>query len=69
MESLGKLFISIGLIMIFLGGVFVLGEKIGLGKMPGDIFIQKENFTLAFPIVSSLIISIILTIVLNLLRK
>lgn len=69
MESLGKFFISIGLIMIFLGGFFVLGGKIGLGKMPGDIFIQRENFTFAFPIVSSLIISIILTILVNLLRK
>lgn len=69
MEPFGKIFINIGLIMILIGVIFTLGHKLGLGKLPGDIFIQKENFTFAFPIVSSLIISIILTIILNIIKK
>ena len=67
MGSFGKLFISIGLIII--GGIFLLGEKFGLGKLPGDIFIQKGNFTFFFPIVSTLIISLILTLILNLFKR
>lgn len=69
MGSFGKLFISIGLIMIIIGGIFLLGEKFGLGKLPGDIFIQKGNFTFFFPIVSTLIISLILTLILNFFKR
>lgn len=69
MEPFGKLFINIGLIMIIVGGVLILGEKFGLGKLPGDIFIQKGNFTFFFPIVSTLIISLILTLILNIFKK
>mgnify|MGYP000896149553 CR=1 FL=1 len=69
MESFGKLFINIGLLMIIIGGIFLLGEKFGLGKLPGDIFIEKDNFTFFFPIVSTLIISLILTLILNLFRR
>ena len=69
MDSFGKLFITIGLFMIVLGGILILGEKFGLGKLPGDIFIQRGNFTFFFPIVSTLIISLILTLLLNIFRK
>ena len=69
MDSFGKLFITIGLFMIILGGILILGEKFGLGKLPGDIFIQRGNFTFFFPIVSTLIISLILTLLLNIFRK
>jgi len=69
MESFGKIFISIGLFMILLGGILILGEKFGLGKLPGDILIQKDNFTFFFPIVSTLIISLILTLLMNIFRK
>ena len=69
MNSFGKLFVTIGLFMIVLGGILILGERFGFGKLPGDIFIEKENFTFFFPIVSSLIISLILTLLLNIFRK
>ncbi|NMA58969.1 DUF2905 domain-containing protein [Clostridium cochlearium] len=59
----------IGLFMIVLGGILILGERFGFGKLPGDIFIERENFTFFFPIVSSLIISLILTLLLNIFRK
>lgn len=69
MESFGKVFITIGLFMIILGGILLLGEKFGLGKLPGDIFIQRGNFTFFFPVVSALIVSLILTLLLNIFRK
>jgi multisubunit Na+/H+ antiporter MnhG subunit len=58
-----------GLVLLIIGGILMLGGKIGLGKLPGDIFIKRGNFTFFFPIVSSIIISLILTILFNLFRK
>lgn len=69
MESFGRIFLTIGIVLVAIGTVFIIGERFGLGKLPGDIFIQKGNFTFFFPIVSSIIISIILTLILNLFRR
>jgi len=66
MNSLGKFFIISGVIFIILGlGLLIFSKtKIPfLGKLPGDIFIQKENFSFYFPLASCLIISIILTLI------
>lgn len=66
-ESFGKTMIIIGVIMVVAGAIIYYGGKItGLGRLPGDIHIQKENFSFHFPIVTSIVVSIILTILLNL---
>lgn len=69
MEHFGKILITMGIVLLLIGGVLIIGEKFGLGKLPGDIFIQKGNFTFFFPIVSSLIISLLLTLLLNIFRR
>ncbi|QQY78765.1 DUF2905 domain-containing protein [Keratinibaculum paraultunense] len=69
MTSLGKILLYMGIVFILLGGVLILGEKLGFGKLPGDILIQRGNFTFFFPIVSMLIISIILTVLVNIFRR
>jgi uncharacterized protein HemY len=71
MPEFGKVFIIFGIVLIIVGIFFVFGAKIPfLGKLPGDIFIKKGNFTFYSPIATSIIISIILTIIINLfLRK
>ncbi|HLR34202.1 MAG TPA: DUF2905 domain-containing protein [Tissierellales bacterium] len=69
MGYMGRTLIIIGLILLVLGGILILGQKFGLGKLPGDIFIQKGNFTFFFPIVTCIIISLILTIISNIFRK
>ncbi len=51
------------------GVVFNILQKFGIPRLPGDIFIQKDGFTFYFPIVTSIIVSILLTIILNMLRK
>lgn len=64
---LGKFLIGLGLFIIILGIIILLSPKIPfLGKLPGDIVVQRENFTFYFPVVTSLLISVILTIILNL---
>ena len=68
MENFGKWFIYIGLALIAVGLLIWLGSKWGIsfGKLPGDIHVQKEKFSLYFPIVTSIIASIILTLLINL---
>jgi len=70
MPSMGKMLIIFGVILIVIGLVFTYGPKIPwLGKLPGDISIKKDNFSFYFPITTSIIISIILTILFSIFRK
>lgn len=65
--TIGKSLIIIGVILIVIGVLVLLSPKIPwLGKMPGDISFKAKNMTFYFPIVTSLILSVILTIILNL---
>jgi len=68
MPPLGKFLILSGISLIVLGVLVSLGPKLpfSLGRLPGDIFIQRERFTFAFPIVTCLILSILLTLLMNL---
>ncbi|MBV5301239.1 MAG: DUF2905 domain-containing protein [Methylococcales bacterium] len=67
----GKLFITIGLILVALGIVmnYVPWLVNWFGKLPGDIRIEDENKSLFIPITSSIVISIILSIIANLLFR
>ncbi len=70
MPSVGKMLIIIGIVLIVMGVAFTYGPKIPwLGKLPGDISIKKDNFSFYFPITTSIIISIILTILFSIFRK
>lgn len=69
MNSIGKMMLTFGFVLIILGIIIIIGEKLGLGKLPGDILIKKGNFTFFFPIVSSIIISLLLTLILNILKR
>jgi len=68
MPPLARLFILLGIMFLVIGGLIVLANRINLplGKLPGDIHIVRENFTCFFPIVTTILLSIVLTIVLNL---
>jgi hypothetical protein len=67
---LGKSLIIVGLVLILVG-ILLLNPTIRkyLGKLPGDIHIQKENFSIYFPITTAVIISIILSILFNIFKK
>ena len=62
-----KMLIVIGIIAIIIGILILL--KIPIGKLPGDIVIKKENFTFAFPILTSIIASIILSLIMWIISK
>ena len=67
MNDLGRMLILIGAILIVAGiGVTVLGKIPGLGKLPGDILIKKENFSFYFPLTTCLLISAVISLILYL---
>ncbi len=69
-ESLGKMFLFFGIFMVLVGGLLLLGGRLfGLGRLPGDIFLQRGNFSFYFPVVTCIVLSILLTIILNLIRR
>ena len=70
MPGLGKSLIIIGLIIVLIGVLLTLAGKVPwLGRLPGDIFIRRGNFTFYFPLATSILVSIILTLLMWLFRK
>lgn len=69
MESIGKLIITIGLILVTIGLLITFGNRFGIGRLPGDIFIEKGNFKFFLPITTSIILSIVLSLLLKFFRK
>lgn len=65
--ELGKLLIILGMGIVLLGAlILLLSRFISLGHLPGDIFIKGEHGSFYFPIVSCIVISIVLSILMNL---
>jgi hypothetical protein len=69
LQTLGKYLIVLAAALAIVGGLFLVGGRLGLGSLPGDIRIQREGFSCFVPIVSSIILSIVLTLLLNLLLR
>jgi len=70
MNTIGKIMMLFGVIIFLVGGLFIVGDKVPwLGKLPGDIYLQKNNFTFFFPITTCIIISITLSLLIILLRR
>ena len=69
-QQLGKLLIFGGILLAVIGLFFLFGDKIPfLGKLPGDIYIKKKNFTFYFPVVTSIILSLLISFILYLFKK
>lgn len=68
MSEIGKILVTFGIALIVIGALFVLGGRLGLGNLPGDIIIKKKNFTFIFPIMTSILLSVGLTLLLYLIR-
>jgi hypothetical protein len=67
---IGRALIVIGIIIALIGVIFTLAPKLPfLGKLPGDIIYKKENFTFYFPLTTSIIISVVISIILYFISK
>jgi uncharacterized protein HemY len=63
MSDIGKLLLVFGLLIAGVGLVLMLAGRIpGVGRLPGDIYIQRGNFSFYFPVVTSLLVSVLLTL-------
>lgn len=70
MDSLGKVLILVGVVLALLGGLLLVAGKIPyLGRLPGDIVIRRENWSVYFPLTTSILISILLTLLFSLFSR
>ncbi len=69
-ESLGKILVGVGIVIAVIGGLLMIFPRIPwLGKLPGDIAIDRENFHLYFPLTTSIVLSLIVSLVLWLISQ
>ena len=70
MTGLGRTLMLLGGILLVVGLLMSLGGRIPwLGRLPGDIVVERKNFSFYFPLMTSIVISVILSILLMLFRK
>ncbi len=70
LQELGKILIILGIVIAVVGLLLTgFGKLSFLGRLPGDILIQRKNFTFYFPITTSILISLILSLLLYLISK
>ena len=70
--QLGKLFILAGIFLVVVGLLLVFGTGISLGrigKLPGDIYVKRDNFTFYFPLTTSILLSVLLTLIFSLISR
>jgi hypothetical protein len=69
-EGTGKLLIVLGLALVVVGVLFQFSGRLPwLGRLPGDISIQRENFSIYFPITTSILVSVVLSLLFWLFRR
>lgn len=66
---MSRTLIIIGIAVLVLGLLWPWLSKLGFGRLPGDIIVERENFRFYFPLATSIIVSIVLTLILWFLRK
>lgn len=64
-----RLLIVTGIVLILAGLLWPWLSKLGLGRLPGDVVIERDNFRFYFPVTTSIVISLVLTLLFYLLRK
>ncbi|GAB4234856.1 MAG: DUF2905 domain-containing protein [Methyloligellaceae bacterium] len=61
---MAKLLIIMGLVLIAVGLAWLAGEKFGLGRLPGDILIERDGVRIYIPLMTSLLVSVVLSLLL-----
>jgi multisubunit Na+/H+ antiporter MnhG subunit len=67
--QISKILLSIGAVLLVIGVIFFALSKLGINRLPGDIYVKKEGFSFYFPVVTCIIISIVLSIIFNIIRR
>ena len=62
-QHIGRMLVLLGIILAAIGALILLAGRVSwIGRLPGDILIQKKNFTFYFPLATSILVSIVLTL-------
>jgi hypothetical protein len=69
LEALGRLFIGGALVLLVLGVLFLLLGRLGIERLPGDLVFRRGSFTVFFPIGLMIVLSVVGTVVLNILLR
>ena len=64
--ELGRILLIIGVVLVVIGGLAALGVRLPFGRLPGDIAIEGERGSFYFPIVTMILISVVLSVLVNL---
>jgi hypothetical protein len=71
--DIGRTLVVLGIVLVVVGGLVMLlsrtGVPFGLGRLPGDLLIKRDSFTVYLPITSSIVVSLVLSGILWLLRR
>ena len=67
--ELGRVLLIVGVVLVVVGGLAALGVRLPFGRLPGDIAIEGERGGFYFPIVTMIIVSVVLTILVNLFMR
>ncbi len=67
--SVGRILVILGIVLLIAGLAWPWLQRLGLGRLPGDIAIQRDGFRFYFPITTSIIVSLLLTLILWLFRR
>jgi hypothetical protein len=68
-SGIGRILMVAGSLLFVLGLVLTVGGRLGIGRLPGDIVVRRDGFTFYFPVVTSILLSLILSGILWLLRR
>jgi hypothetical protein len=67
--EVGRVLLVLGIVLVVVGGLAVLGVRLPFGRLPGDIAIEGERGGFYFPIVTMIVVSVVLTVLLNLILR
>jgi hypothetical protein len=65
MGQLGRGFLIFGALLLVVGALLLVAEKLGLGRLPGDIVVERKGFRLYAPLATSILLSLLLTLLAN----
>ena len=66
---MSKWLITLGLILVAAGLLWPVMSKLGLGRLPGDILVRREGFSLYFPLMTCLVVSVVVSIIIWIFRR
>lgn len=69
MQQLGRFLLLAALVLAAVGALFLVGGALGLGRLPGDLAFRRGNLRVYIPLATSIVLSVVATVVINLLLR